>query len=157
MADINCKKDDHKILTHTVSLVDLSSGYETLCASVLVLVRLCKSFFVSKYASDIKVKKVHYIMRYLFLSMFCNPHTFQQHVFRRSEYQPMNTNYSLYQSSHCFWQESEILCQFTFGIIKKMQSSHCFWQETEILCQYMFGIPNSCSYWCPFCLLSHLE
>jgi hypothetical protein len=91
MAHITCKKDKHKILIHTVS-EDLSSGYEKLCASALVLVRLCnkekdcsctkvKSVFVSKYARDIKIEKELLHNATSILTMLCNLNTFQPNVF----------------------------------------------------------------------------
>jgi hypothetical protein len=66
VAHIACKKDNHKILAATVS-DDLSAGYEKLQNSSLVIVRANKSdgqkekqvqsYFLSKYAQDIKIEK----------------------------------------------------------------------------------------------------
>ena len=144
MAHITCKKDHHKILADTVS-EKLSVGYEKFQTSALVLVQLCskekdrdrkrvKAVFISKYARDIRIEndpfhgEASVILTYVLQSEHLSTKCVHDERF------PKN-------SSILF-----IIPQFKLFLMGDLS------YYADIL-----GMLNSCSCWCPFCLLSRPE
>jgi hypothetical protein len=143
VAHINCKKDHHTILKNTVS-EHLSTGYEKLRASALVIIRCSskqkdsseakvKSVFVSKYATDIKIEN----------DLLQNGTCTLTYVLQSEHF-----------STKCVHEERFPANATILFIIPKFNLF-----LTGDLSYYadILGMPNSCSHWCPFCLLSRPE
>jgi hypothetical protein len=143
VAHITCKKDHHTILSNTVS-EQLSLGYEKLKTSAIVLVKLgneedrkkkrVKAVFVSKHARDITMENVPFHGNASVVLTY--------------------TSQSEHFSTKCvddesFPKNSSIL--FVIPHFKVFLTGDLSYYA-DIL-----GMPNSCSYWCPFCLLSRPE
>jgi hypothetical protein len=140
VAHITCKKDNHQILANTVS-EELSAGYEKLQSSALVLIRACtddqaddkpavKSLFVSRYASNIKIEAD-------------NNGSVLTYAMQMESF-----------STRCVHEEKLPVTSLIILIIPKFD---LFVMGDLNFYADVLGIPNSCSYWCPFCLLSRIE
>jgi len=141
VAHITCKKDNYEILSNTVA-ERLSSGYEKLQTSALVFIKppseqsKIEGVFISKHASNVQLEhnlsgsdKCH--LTYYVTGREENAFTFKN------------------VSEETFEQNSKIVC-----IIPSFQLF-----VTGDLAFYadVLGMPNSSSYWCPWCLSSRPE
>jgi len=137
VAHIVCKKDHHQILSETVS-ADLSTAYETLQASSLVFLRepeesKIKSYYIPKHAHNLCIEE---------------------------DGDGCTLSYNL-QADH----GNGFSMKYNHSKTLKKGSSivliipHFDLYVTGDLSYYadVLGMPNSSSYWCPWCLLSRIQ
>jgi hypothetical protein len=134
VAHIACKKDHHSILTNTIS-PHMSTAYDKLVSSALVFTlngheKKVKSYYVSKYATDIKIEnnKLTYIIN-------SGPNN-EGYLMRVSEEEDMPHGSKL------------LLIIPSFDLFITGDLSY----YADVL-----GMPSSTSYWCPWCLLSRIQ
>jgi hypothetical protein len=137
VAHIVCKKDHHDILSDTVS-DDLSAAYETLQVSSLVFVKemeeeKVKSFFIPKHAYDICIEEDD------------NNCALTYYLQTATE-----NGFSVKYSHESNLQKGSVII---------LSIPHFNLYITGDLSYYadVLGMPNSSSYWCPWCLLSRIE
>jgi len=136
VAHITCKKDHHEILSATVSDA-LSVGYEKLQSSCLVFIqppnKKIKAVYVSKHAVDLKLEQATEDASKCLLTYFLSSNA--------------ENGFSMkHIHTETFEGNSTILLTIpTFSIY--ITGDLAFYGD-------VLGMPNSSSYWCPWCLLS---
>ncbi len=137
-AHITCKKDHYEILSETVSDL-LSEGYEKLLSQIIVFVRPSST---NKKVNPILISKNSINIR-----LECDE-TDQSKFF--VTYQTSGGSFTMTRQDQTqFPAGSEIIFvtpAFTIFITGDLS------YYADVL-----GMPNSTSYWCPWCLLSHSE
>jgi hypothetical protein len=137
-AHISCKKDHHSILSNTVS-DRLSEGYEILLSRRMIFVKpsyenaKVDTVMIPKDASDIMLTNDTNKDRKCFIT------------------------YQISGSSFTTLQHDETRFPVGSEIIFMMPPFTIFITGDLSFYADVLGMPNSSSYWCPWCLLSHPE
>jgi hypothetical protein len=143
VAHISCKKDNHEILSSSVSK-PISDGYYTLINYQLCFIKVpqegakVEAVYLPKVAQDIKVEA------------------------NKEDPTKCNLVYSLHSGNEngfttiCSYEK---LFDKGSTIVLTIPSFNVFITGDLCLCFYadVLGMPNSSSYWCPWCLVSHKE
>jgi hypothetical protein len=141
VAHITCKKDNYEILSNTVAQ-RLSTGYEKLQASSLVFIKppseksKVKAIFISKRASNIQIERDVTGSNKCVLTYFITGG--EENTFTLKNV-----------ADETFEEGSKIICIVpSFEIF--VTGDLAFYAD-------VLGMPNSSSYWCPWCLSSRPE
>ncbi len=138
VAHIVCKKDHHEILSNTVS-ERLSEGYENLISNKIIFV---KPSYVNAKVQAVLVPKDSRNVRLVRKGNYsCNFH---------DTYQISGSSFTM---DHC----DETRFPEGSKIVLIMPSFEVFITGDLSFYADVLGMPNSSSYWCPWCLLSHPE
>jgi hypothetical protein len=138
VAHITYKKDKHKILSSTVS-DKLSEGYEKLLSHVMV--------FVKPSSSNAKVKAVMLSKHACGIKLECDP----------MDPSMIYLTYQISGSGFMMTQHDETRFPASCKVIFTTPPFSLFITGDLSYYANVLGMPNSTSYWCPWCLLSHPE
>jgi hypothetical protein len=138
VAHITCKKDHHEILSNTVSQ-RISEGYEKLLSHRMI--------FVKPSYDDAKVKAVMISKDATNIMLISDANDAEKcHI----TYQVSGSGFTMVQCDDTRFPAGSkiVLAMPPFGIF--ITGDLAFYAD-------VLGMPNSSSYWCPWCLLSHPE
>jgi len=138
VAHIVCKKDHHEILSNTVS-ERLSEGYENLISNKIIFV---KPSYVNAKVQAVLVPKDSRNVRL---------------VSKGNDSGNFHVTYQISGSSFTMDHCDETRFPEGSKIVLIMPSFEVFITGDLSFYADVLGMPNSSSYWCPWCLLSHPE